>query len=425
MKGLEYPYFVYKPVLNQFITDDEINELLQKLNIKKYATLERLQYSLFIQFEFDGDKFISLSDLINYTRQNKNNDFIHQDYAIIIINSILTEFQNNYCKYTQDVNFDLNEIWIGNEFKSEKQVEVIFTQFNFKQQQEQKQNTNPNIQLLQETIQELLTLCQTNSQKPMEIQEQLLKCNNINDIQNIIKKNLAHCQKLQIQQNKAYVQQHVDNILNQTNEIQESMNQQNYRVLRGNLINWIIKSNTRFNDNVTIKDIFLKLNLEASYKLFTQWSDVNQIFSILKENQILNQLQSLQVINNFIFSLAFPTYHLKNELQSSQFYQQNTIQWIEQVENLIVTWIERYIANILSFYKGDKEDWIKLDFKCIFNQVRQSFDLMLSEYNNVDIIKQSELVEETTLKIIEQYYKKKVEVLNQEILRLIIKTNLN
>ncbi|CAD8184672.1 unnamed protein product [Paramecium pentaurelia] len=423
MKGLEYPQFLYKPVLSQHITDDEINELLKKLNINKYATLERFQNELLIQFEFDGDKFISLSDLINYNRQNQNNEFINLDYAIIIINSILTEFQNNYSKNTEDVNFNLNEIWIGNELKSEKQVQVIFTQFNFIQ--EQKQNSNHNIQQLQLIIQELLKLCQTNSQKPKEIQEQLLKCNKINDIQNIIKKNLTDCQKLQIQQNKAVVQQHIDNILNQTNEISESMNQQNYRLLRGNLMNWIIKSNSRFNDNVTIKDIFLKLNLEASYKLFTQWSDVNQIFSILKTNQILNQLQSLQCINNLIFYLAFPTYHLKQKFSSQQLYNQETIQWIENVENLILNQIERYIANILTFYKGDKEDWIKLDFKCIFNQVRQSFDKILLESNNVSIIIESEFVEQNTLKIIEQYYKEKVEVLNQEIIRLILKTNLN
>ncbi|CAD8182939.1 unnamed protein product [Paramecium octaurelia] len=409
MINFNYPQTIYKPVQNNYLTDTDILGFLDQLKVKQYTNLERLDNQLIVKFTFQGDQFVTLYDLMNFKLNNVQ--CFQVDYAFAIIYSILAEFQNKYEQH--QVNFNSEEIWIKIKSSPNATFDVIFSSIDFDKQS----NTKSDIGSLKGIIFSFLELFQESDiQLIKEVYESLEKCNQINEAQNIIKKYLKPSQQLKLNYNIVDKFQNLVDIFKKSNEI--SQKGENYDILRNNIINWVAKGNYKLETVANLKDLFVLLQLQATYKILTQWDDLDDIFIILKEYEILNSHQRLQNINDFIFLLTFPKQRLRSDSQITLSYSKQTLDWVEQLEKLILYKITHYIQNITEFYKGDREEWHKVDFKCIFNKVRQ----YLNDSEGVEqTIQNQQSLKGITLAIIKAYYQEKVDGLNQEIIKIMFK----
>ncbi|CAK85717.1 unnamed protein product (macronuclear) [Paramecium tetraurelia] len=411
MKGFSYPQTIFKPLQNDYLIDSDILETLDQLKIKQYTDLETEDNQLILKFTFKGDQFLSLQDLITF----KENDLqcFQVDYAFVIINQILAEFQSKYEKYQLNVNFNPEEIWIHIGQSQNSFQQVIFTSINF----DKLNKINPDIGQLKTTIVKFLQLfSQSDPYIIQEVNETLKKCNQINEIQNIIQNKLKPSQQLMLNHKSNIEFQKLVDIFQNSKEI--SLQGKNYDILTNNLISQVAKSNYSLKDASNIQRAFEILNLLPLYKILTLWDDLDDIFIILKEYEILNSLKRLQNINDYIFLLTFPKQRHKPDIIISVSYAESTLKWIEFLEKFINYKINHYIKNILDFYKGDKDEWFKVDYKCIFNKIRQQYN----DSENVEqTIENYQSLKDFTYDNMKIYYQEKVNGLNQEIIKIMFK----
>ncbi|CAD8092481.1 unnamed protein product [Paramecium sonneborni] len=420
MKELFYQQYIYKRVQNKFIADIDLLQKLKELNVSKYVDLKRDDDDLCVIYKFGGDEFISLSDLMNLKTLNRVH--LTQQQAYKILNSILIEFQKKY--RILGIDFDPEDIWIRNVDQNQQQnniqvFDVVFTSLMiFNDEKWDKQlEFNSFISLFKK----LLILFMHES----DIDKLIKNCSNFEDIQSKIQQNQDKFSPLVL---VAKMNQKLIDVLeqNNSNKIYQCIkNKENYQQLISNIVNWVVKGNIYFDQtkDFTIKDIFEKLQFEALYQMLITWENVDYLILQLQMLGIFSKQSNLRKINDFIFCLTFPKLYgtFKNYISMDE-ANKLTEQWFQYQEQIISEKIQLYIKNIFTFYKGDKEEWEEEDYKKILQEARESIEqqFVKENYHYFKEVIQSEFYKLTnTLDIIKNYYEKKVNKINEEILEII------